>query len=125
MTFNDVYNQFIKSTKNNFPVNTCTEPDENCANVLDSKVPYLCLIIDRRFSNYWEIAILYPYIYKESKNQITFGWVDKDGNVKGNIENSTQLFDEFVVAFREYEEDESYTKLWDKFISNIDEQYED
>lgn len=125
MTFIDIYNQFIKSTKENFPVGSCTKKDKNCLKVFDSEKPYLCLIIDRRFNNYWEIAILYPYIFKESEDQITFGWVDKDGNVKGNIENTTQLYDDFVVAFREYEEDESYSILFDGFRNKIEDQYED
>lgn len=125
MTFNDIYIQFTKSTKENFPVNVCTKQDKNCLKVFDSEKPYLCLIIDRRFNDYWEIAILYPYIFKESDNQITFGWVDKDGNVKGNIENSTKLYDDFVVAFREYEKDESYIQLWDEFRNKIEEQYDD
>lgn len=124
MTFIDIYNQFTKSTKDNFPIDSCIKQDKNCTKVFDSEKEYLCLIIDRRFNNYWEIAILYPYIFKE-ENKITFGWVDKDGNVKGNIENSTQLYDDFVVAFREYEDDEKYKHLCDEFINKIEEQYED
>ena len=125
MTFNDIYNQFIKSTKENFPVDVCTKQNERESNVFDSNVPYLCLVIDKRFDNYWNLNILYPYIYKESEAVTTFGWVDRNGNIFCNIENSTQLWDEFVVGFREYKEDVFYKQLWDEFINKIEEQYED
>ena len=52
MTFNDIYNQFIKSTKENFPVDVCIKQNERESNVFDSNVPYLCLVIDERFDNY-------------------------------------------------------------------------
>lgn len=125
MTFNDIYNQFVKSTKENFPVDVCINQNERESNVLDSNAPYLCLVIDKRFDNDWNLIILYPYICKESETVTTFGWIDRNGNIFCNIENSTQLWDEFVIGFREYKEDESYKKLWDEFINKIDEQYSD
>ena len=125
MTFNDIYNQFTKSTKENFPVDVCVKQNERESNVFDSNVPYLCLVIDKRFDNYWTLAVLYPYICKESETVTTFGWVDRNGHIFCNIENSTQLWDEFVVGFREYKEDEFYKQLWDEFINKIEEQYED
>ena len=125
LTFNDVYAQFIKSTKEKFPVDVCIKQNEKESNVFDSNVPYLCLVIDKRFDNYWNLIILYPYICKESETVTTFGWVDRNGNVFCNIENSTQLWDEFVIGFREYKEDGFYKQLWDEFIGKIDEQYDD
>ena len=125
MTFNDIYNQFIKSTKENFPVDVCIKQNERESNVFDSNVPYLCLVINERFDNYWNLIILYPYICKESETVTTFGWVDRNGNIFCNIENSTQLWDEFVVGFREYKEDDSDKCLWNEFIDKIEEQYED
>ena len=125
MTFNDIYNQFIKSTKENFPVDACTKQNEIESNVFDSNIPYLCLVIDKRFDNYWNLIILYPYICKESEIVTTFGWVDRNGNIFCNIENSTQLWDEFVVGFREYKEDDSDKCLWNEFMDKIEEQYED
>ena len=125
LTFNDVYAQFIKSTKEKFPVDVCIKQNEKESNVFDSNVPYLCLVIDKRFDNYWNLIILYPYICKESETVTTFGWVDRNGNIFCNIENSTQLWDEFVVGFREYKEDGFYKQLWDEFIGKIDEQYDD
>ena len=125
MTFNDIYNQFIKSTKENFPVDVCIKQNERESNVFDSNVPYLCLVIDERFDNYWNLIILYPYICKESEVVTTFGWVDRNGKIFCNIENSTQLWDEFVVGFREYKEDGFYKQLEDEFINKIEEQYED
>ena len=125
LTFNDVYAQFIKSTKEKFPVDVCIKQNEKESNVFDSNVPYLCLVIDKRFDNYWNLIILYPYICKESEVVITFGWVDRNGNIFCNIENSTQLWDEFVVGFREYKEDDSDKCLWNEFMDKIEEQYED
>ena len=125
LTFNDVYAQFIKSTKENFPVDVCIKQNEKESNVFDSNVPYLCLVIDKRFDNYWNLIILYPYICKESETVTTFGWVDRNGNIFCNIENSTQLWDEFVVGFREYKEDNSDKCLWNEFMDKIEEQYED
>ena len=125
MTFNDVYAQFIKSTKENFPVNICIKQNERESNVFDSNVSYLCLVIDKRFDDCWNLAILYPYICKESEAVTTFGWVDMNGNIFCNIENSTQLWDEFVVGFREYKKDNSDKCLWNEFMDKIEEQYED
>ena len=125
MTFNDIYAQFIKSTKENFPVDVCIKQNERESSVFDSNVPYLCLVIDKRFNNYWNLIILYPYICKESEAVTTFGWVDRNGNIFCNIENSTQLWDEFVVGFREYKEDNSDKCLWNEFMDKIEKQYED
>ena len=125
LTFNDIYNQFTKSTKENFPVDVCVKQNKRELDVFDSNVPYLCLVIDKRFDDCWNLAILYPYICKESETLTTFGWVDRNGNMFCNIENSTQLWDEFVVGFREYKEDGFYKQLWDGFMGKIEEQYED
>ena len=123
MTFEDIYAQFIKPTKENFPTDVCVKQNEREPNVFDSNVPYLCLVIDKRFDNYWTLAVLYPYICKESDDITTFGWVDRSRNVYCNIENSTQLWDEFVVGFKEYKEAESYKHLWNDFLNKIEEQY--
>lgn len=124
MTFYDIYSQFIKSTKENFPVEDCTKKNSNEPNIFDSYISYLCLVIDKRFNNYWNLIVLYPYICKESETVTTFGWVDRSGNVYCNIENSVQLWDEFVVGFRKYEENETYKQLWNEFIRKIDDQYD-
>ena len=123
MTFEDIYVQFTKATKENFPTDVCVKQNEREPNVFDSNVPYLCLVIDKRFDNYWTLAVLYPYICKESDDITTFGWVDRSRNVYCNIENSTQLWDEFVVGFKEYKETESYKHLWNDFLNKIEEQY--
>lgn len=123
MTFNDIYNQFIKSTKDNFPIKFCTNQNEREPEVYDSETPFMCLVIDRRFDNYWSLIILYPYIYKEKDGNITFGWVDRSGNIYSNIENSTQLLDDFVVGFREYD-DTGYKKLRNEFVEKINSQYD-
>lgn len=67
--------------------------------------------------------ILYPYICKENDNKITFGWNDRSGNVFCNIENSEVTYGDFVVGFKEYNED-GYKELWDNFMKKINEQDE-
>lgn len=133
MSFADIYNRFTPSTKENFPVNKCIIQNKREPTVFDSESPYLCLMIDQRFEDWWTLIVLYPYICKESPNVTTFSWADKDGNVYGNIENSTQLYDEFVVAFAEYspfgsikkgEKLVPYDVLFNSFLRKIDKQYE-
>lgn len=126
MTFSDIYKLFIEPTKENFPIKNCTKQNKREQDVFDSDTPYLCLVIDRRFSNEWNLIVLYPYICKESDTFVTFGWVDRNGNVFGNINNSTQLWEQFVVGFKDYTELETVDiQLWDKFITKIDNQYDD
>lgn len=127
MTFNDIYNQFIKSTKENFPTEYCIKQNEREPDVFDSDTPFMCLVIDKRFDNCWNLIILYPYICIENDEKITFGWVDRSGNIYCNIENSTQLWDEFVIGFKKYniESESSYKQLWDSFIDKIESQYDD
>ena len=126
MNFLENYEQFTKSTKDNFPLSRCIKEYQREPHVFDSDTPYICLLIDERFDDYWKLIILYPYICKESKTLITFGWVDKSGNIYSNIENSTQLLDEFVVGFREYDDtDTGYKKLRNEFVEKINSQYDD
>lgn len=67
MTFNNIYNQFIKPTKENFPIEFCIKQNKKEPEVYDSDTPFMCLVIDKRFDNYWYLIILYPYICKEKK----------------------------------------------------------
>lgn len=124
MSFEDIYKQFTKPTKENFPIADCIKQNERESNVFDSDIPYLCLTIDKRFDNFWQLIVLYPYICKESEDVTTFGWVDRSGNLYCNIENSTQLWDEFVIGFQKYEED-SYKNFWNEFLQKIENQYDD
>lgn len=124
MTFDDIYKQFIKPTKENFPIKYCVNQNKNESNVFESDIPFLCLVIDRRFDYQWNLIILYPYICRENDSLVTFGWIDRHGSIYCNIENSTQLWDEFVVGFREYDDNPNYKKLWDMFIEKIESQYE-
>ena len=123
MTFKQVYKNFTPSIKDNFPVDDCVQKSEFSENIFHSYAPYLCLIIDTRFKECWELAILYPYLYKESKENIYFGWIDKNGNTRGNIENSIHILDDFVVGFQKYEND-GFEALWNKFINKIDSQFD-
>lgn len=124
MTFENIFNQFIKPTIENFPIDVCVIQNKRESNVFDSDTPFLCLVIDKRFDYYWQIVILYPYIYKESDTKTTFGWVDRSGNIYCNINNSTQLWDEFVIGFQKYEEN-GYKEMRNSFLDQIEEQYND
>lgn len=124
MTYKDILKQFIEPTIENFPIKTCTIQNTREPTVFDSDTPFLCLVIDRRFKNDWRLVVLYPYICKESDTVTTFGWVDKHGNIVGNIYNSTQLWDEFVVGFQPYENTNDLD-LYEIFLQKIEEQYED
>jgi hypothetical protein len=123
MKFKDIYELFTKSTKENFPVEECTIQNKREENVYNSTTPYLCLVIDKDFKHDWYLTVLYPYICKESETTVTFGWLPEDRmNVYCNIENSTQLWDEFVVGFQKYD-DTDFKVMWDDFKNKIDEQY--
>ena len=123
MTFNDIYNQFTKSTKENFPVDVCVK-NEIRSDVFNSNVPYLCLVTNKRIDNYFKLVTLYPFISKNTEFITTYGWVGQDNFLYGNIENSTHLWNEFVVGFREFEEDDPDKCLWDDFKDKINEQYD-
>lgn len=125
MNFLEIYNQFEKSTVENFPVKCCNKKNEREPDVYDSDTPFMCLVIDERFDDYWTLAIMHPYIYKEPGSETTFGWVDVGGNVFGNIENSTNCYmHEYVVGFKEYD-DNHYKELRDEFIEKIKLQFDD
>lgn len=123
MTYRDILKQFIEPTIENFPIKTCTIQNTREPTVFDSDTPFLCLVIDQRFKNDWRLVVLYPYICKESDTVTTFGWVSKNGEIFGNINNSTQLWDDFVVGFQKYDKS-NYHDLWESFLQKIEEQYE-
>lgn len=123
MSFEDILQQFTKPTIENFPIHLCIKQDEREPDVYVSEVPFLCLVIDQRFSKTWNIAVLYPYICKESDSLTTFGWVNETHKeVFGNIVNSTLLWDEFVIGFQIYEDD-GYSELWSNITKSIEDQW--
>ena len=73
------------------------------------------------------LAFARPYVYKDENEQISFGWISATSSENfGNVENSCQFWDEFVVGFipvseGAMKEDE---KLFEKYKKIIDEQYE-
>lgn len=46
------------------------------SNVFDSDISYLCLVVDKRFDNCWQLKILKPYICRESE-KITSFWLGR------------------------------------------------
>lgn len=65
-----------------FPVNECTIKSSE-KNIYEGENQYLCMIIDKRFTNNVEIRIMKPYIWKDKKEEL-YGWFDKDNNYVDN-----------------------------------------
>lgn len=92
---------FKVSSVENFPSDECIEEKYD---VLNGEKPYLCLIVDVRFSNRVIIRELYPYkFWEEKENRYTYGWSSKkrDGDFVDNAFLSVHgnCWDEYVVAF--------------------------
>lgn len=124
MSFIDILSQLIEPTPENFPTELCVWQNEREKNVLDSDEPFLGLVFDKRFDYYLNLVIVYPYIYKESDGSLLYGWVDKHGQVYANIHNSCHLYDEFVIGFKKYADD-NFTRLKENLIEAIELQYEE
>lgn len=124
MTFKDIFKQFTESTKENFPEKLCIIQDQYEPNVYNSKTPFLGLVYDEYKENAMRLDVLYPYICKETSDKILFGWIDKDGGVYGNIENSARLDGLFVVGFQEFESKEEDNIFFVNIIKKIDGQWE-
>ena len=126
MTFIDMINNFNISSKDNFPVKDCAIQDKRDRRIFDSNKAYLCITFARQTQNKYCLTVCTPYICKESDEVITYGWVDKSKNVYGNLENSTQLWSEFVIGFIEYDENNADSDLnaRRKFNNCIDEQWD-
>lgn len=100
-----------------FPVEDCLIQDKKEKQLKNSNIKYLCLVVDKRFPEERNIKILSPYTWEEN-GELSYAWVDKDGNWIDNFENPVHgyIFDEFAIGWLPYEEDEEYLKeLKNKF----------
>lgn len=97
-----------------FPVKDCVIPNDKNEKIHNSSTQYICLIIDKRFPTERSIKIMSPYIYIENE-EITYAWIDKNGNWVDNFENSVHrnCWDEFVIGWIPYEEDNDKKYLED------------
>lgn len=86
---------------------------------------YLVLYIDIRFPVEKYITYATPYVWMDNGNQ-TFGWSGLDGGLLlGNVENSCQYYNEYVVGFVPTPVDNEYTeqdeKTFNEFKKRIEE----
>lgn len=116
------FENFIYSSNENFPKADCTIKDEENANVFLSNALFLVMYIDIRFSNEKCITYAKPYIYKDTDGSISYGWeAIYSSELFGNVENSCQFHNEFVVGFIKVDEEYIRTdnELFDTYKQTI------
>ena len=119
------FDNFIYSSKENFPKDVCTIQNKCEPKVFDSNKIYQVLYIDIRFPSDKNIKYAKPYIFKEDGGKVSFGWESTSSSeIFGNVENSCQFYDEFVVGFIPVD-DEFITEdkaLFEKYKATIEVQ---
>lgn len=122
------FENFTYSSMDNFPKEECTIQNENETNVFDADAVYQVLYIDIRFPREKMITYAKPYIcIDDETGEVKFGWTSTHtSEIFGNVENSCQFWDEFVIGFipvdKEYQESD---KEWfNTFKKIIEAQYE-
>jgi len=93
-----------------FPESECTLPNKREAGVMDGNAWYLCLWVDKRFSDEGGISVLKPYTSEnlpeciaEGEPKILFGWADKNGNTRDHFEKNIHDDYEVVIAWKRLE----------------------
>ena len=117
------FDNFIYSSEDNFPKDECILQNAREPDVFESDKVYLVLWIDIRFNNDKQITYAKPYIYKDESGEAYFGWTALSSNmVLGNVENSCQFYDEFVVGFIPVDNEflERDEKLFNKYKRTIE-----
>lgn len=121
------FKNFIYSSADNFPKDECVIQNERESDVFESDRFYQVLYINLKWPNDRFLDIARPYIFYDENGDISFGWIAMHSSeVFGNVENTCQFYDEFVVGFipvseNEMEEDR---KLFEKYKKILDKQYE-
>lgn len=122
------FENFTYSSMDNFPKEKCTIQSEEEPNVFDAETVYQVLYIDIRFSREKMITYARPYIcISDETGEVTFGWTSiYTSEIFGNVENSCQFWDEFVVGFIRADEEyqEADAEEFNKFKEIIEAQYE-
>lgn len=121
------FESFTYSSKENFPMKECIIQNAREPNVFESDNIYQILYIDIRFSNCKMVTYAKPYICYDENKDVTFGWIsDRTSEIFGNVENSCQFWDEFVIGFIRINEEDMHDdeKLFDSYKSTIESQYE-
>jgi hypothetical protein len=111
-----------------FPKEECVIKSTKEKGIYESDKTYLCLIIDKRFRDYRQIKLMKPYLWigdetedENFKGQIGFGWLclSENNNPYDNWENPITIWDEFVIGWLPYEEDND-----EEYLSNLVSQFE-
>jgi hypothetical protein len=112
----------------NFPKEECTIQNKNESNVFDAETVYQVLYIDIRFPREKMITYAKPYICIDNETgEVLFGWTSiYTSQIFGNVENSCQFWNEFVVGFvrADAEYQESDVECFNKFKETIETQYD-
>lgn len=121
------FENFIYSSESNFPKDECVIQDEREHDVFNAATVYQILYIDTRFPKEKMVTYAKPYIWKDENSVARFGWVSEyTSEIFGNVENSCQFYDEFVVGFAKADESymEADKELFEHYKKMIDEQYD-
>ena len=122
------FDNFIYSSENNFPKDECVIQDERELDVFHSEKVYLVIYISLQFEEEKMVTYAKPYIWKGENGEILFGWTSTRFNtVFGNVENSCQFYDEFVIGFIPVDNSyiESDEELFNQYKQTINAQLED
>ena len=122
------FGKFTYSSIDNFPKDECTIQNKNEPNVFDADTVYQVLYIDIRFPREKMITYAKPYIcIGEETGEVLFGWTSTHtSEIFGNVENSCQFWDEFVVGF--IKADDEYQQMdeqiFNAYKTMIEDQYD-
>lgn len=119
------FDNFIYSSEENFPKDECIAQNARESDVFESERIYLVLWIDIRFPEDKNITYAKPYIWRDENGKAAFGWTALNSSmVFGNVENSCQFYDEFVVGFIPVDNDflKRDQELFNKYKRTIEEQ---
>ena len=121
------FEKFTYSSVNNFPKDECVIQDVNEPDVFNAESVYQILYIDIRFPEEKYISYAKPYIWKDESGTALFGWASTTSSrIFGNVENSCQFYNEFVVGF--VKADSNYVdadvRAFEHYKKLIDDQYD-
>jgi len=82
-----------------FPEELCTIENVHEPEVHDCNVPFVCVIVDERFSHQCRIEVLFPYTAKDlDSDELLYGWTDGDRWVD-HKDKTIHLDNDRVVAW--------------------------
>jgi hypothetical protein len=121
------FEAFTYSSKENFPIDECVIQDEREPDVFNANTVYQVLYIDLRFPKEKMITYAKPYVWNDENGISRFGWISTyTSEIFGNVENSCQFYDEFVIGFiranENYQEEDN--ELFKYYKQLIEGQYD-